>query len=446
MARYQGRFERSRRSPAPEKAPQEPVLPAKEAPSAAEPEAVEAVTAQKSEPAQEPERAAEKVSAHTAENAPEDSASKKKKRGSRIGVILVCILVVLAAAMGSLALHVYLRGKRMRQNTSAPNLAALQQPAAPAEAPAEAPEEPLPEEEALAPEEPEKTLEVVDEGTIRYDGKLYRYNSDITTFLLLGIDSQQPENTDGTCNIDAFSDVIMLAAVDFRNRQISLLTLSRDTMCEFQRLNPDGSERDWATGQLALTFSYGDGALKSCEITKNAVSQALSDLPIQSCSALYLDGLRRLTDAVGGVTVTVLEDLSYGYASMQLGAEVTLDGAMAERYIRARERTEEGNLKRMERQKQFFTALMKKVLASVKERPASILDLYGKISSDIVTDLETGDILYLATEASGMQINTNIRSVPGTVTSDENGFVQYDLDETGLLELLLDVYYEVEEE
>ena len=329
----------------------------------------------------------------------------------------------------------------MRQTTSAPNLAALQQPAAPAEAP----EAPLPEEEAPAPEEPEKALEVVDEGTIRYGGKLYRYNSDITTFLLLGIDSQQPENTDGTCNVDAFSDVIMLAAVDFRNRQISLLTLSRDTMCEFQRLNPDGSERDWATGQLALTFSYGDGALKSCEITKNAVSQALSDLPIQSCSALYLDGLRRLTDAVGGVTVTVLEDLSYGYASMQPGAEVTLDGAMAERYIRARERTEEGNLKRMERQKQFFTALMKKVLASVKERPASILDLYGKISSDVVTDLETGDILYLATEASGMRIDTNIRNVPGTVTSDENGFVQYDLDEAGLLELLLDVYYEAEE-
>ena len=439
MARYQGRFERSRRRPAPEKAPQEPVLPADEAPSAADP--AETVTAQRSETSQEPERAAEKVSAHTAENAPEDGASKKKKRGSRIGVILVCILVVLAAAMGSLALHVYLRGKRMRQNTSAPNLAALQQPAAPAEAP----EEPLPEEEAPAPEEPEKTLEVVDEGTIRYGGKLYRYNSDITTFLLLGIDSQQPENTDGTCNVDAFSDVIMLAAVDFRNRQISLLTLSRDTMCEFQRLNPDGSERDWATGQLALTFSYGDGALKSCEITKNAVSQALSDLPIQSCSALYLDGLRRLTDAVGGVTVTVLEDLSYGYASMQPGAEVTLDGAMAERYIRAREHTEEGNLKRMERQKQFFTALMKKVLASVKERPASILDLYGKISSDVVTDLETGDILYLATEASGMRIDTNIRNVPGTVTSDENGFVQYDLDEAGLLELLLDVYYEAEE-
>ena len=412
MARYQGRFERSRRSPAPEKAPQEPVLPAEEAPSAADP--AEAVTAQRSETSQEPERAAEKVSAHTAENAPEDGASKKKKRGSRIGVILVCILVVLAAAMGSLALHVYLRGKRMRQNTSAPNLAALQQPAAPAEAP----EAPLPEEEAPAPEEPEKALEVVDEGTIRYGGKLYRYNSDITTFLLLGIDSQQPENTDGTCNVDAFSDVIMLAAVDFRNRQISLLTLSRDTMCEFQRLNPDGSERDWATGQLALTFSYGDGALKSCEITKNAVSQALSDLPIQSCSALYLDGLRRLTDAVGGVTVTVLEDLSYGYASMQPGAEVTLDGAMAERYIRARERTEEGNLKRMERQKQFFTALMKKVLASVKERPASILDLYGKISSDVVTDLETGDILYLATEASGMRIDTNIRNIPGTAPNN----------------------------
>ena len=69
----------------------------------------------------------------------------------------------------------------------------------------------------------------------------------------------------------------------------------------------------------------------------------------------------------------------------------------------------------------------------------------GKISSDVVTDLETGDILYLATEASGMRIDTDIRNVPGTVTSDENGFVQYDLDEAGLLELLLDVYYEAEE-
>ena len=423
MARYQGRFERSRRSPAPEKAPQEPVLPAEEAPSAADP--AEAVTAQMSETSQEPERAAEKVSAHTAGNAPEDGASKKKKRGSRIGVILVCILVVLAAAMGSLALHVYLRGKRMRQNTSAPNLAALQQPA--------------------APEEPEKALEVVDEGTIRYGGKLYRYNSDITTFLLLGIDSQQPENTDGTCNVDAFSDVIMLAAVDFRNRQISLLTLSRDTMCEFQRLNPDGSERDWATGQLALTFSYGDGALKSCEITKNAVSQALSDLPIQSCSALYLDGLRRLTDAVGGVTVP---RMTYQDGKIEYGKDQTLMGEDAYRFVHYRGNDFDAATYRLEKQKVYLKALMTKMLASVKANPASIVNLYQSVSPYMVTDVDVSEVTYLAGQMGSYSLNLDtIYSLQGETKMGDQGFEEFYYDEDALYEMMLQVFYrEVPEE
>lgn len=109
----------------------------------------------------------------------------------------------------------------------------------------------------------------------------------------------------------------MLAAMDFRNERISLIAISRDTMCEFQALNPDGTEGDHVYGQLALSFSYGDGDAKSCEITKDAVSQIMCDLPIASCSALYLDGLQELNDAVGGVTVTILEDIDYGYASRQ---------------------------------------------------------------------------------------------------------------------------------
>ena len=76
------------------------------------------------------------------------------------------------------------------------------------------------------------------------------------TFLLLGIDSYTPEQSDGSCNVHAFSDVVMLAAMDFRSNRISLISISRDTMCEFQRLNPDGTERDRAYGQLALAFSY----------------------------------------------------------------------------------------------------------------------------------------------------------------------------------------------
>lgn len=167
----------------------------------------------------------------------------------------------------------------------------------------------------------------------------------------------------------------------------------------------------------------------------------MSELPIRSCSALYLNGLRALNDAVGGVRVTILEELDYKDPAMQKGAEVTLDGRMAERYIRARERTPQGNLNRMERQKQYVKALMKKAMEQIKKNPESILDIYNSIKSEVVTDLTTGEMLYLATAAANMTIAPEIRTVPGEVRMSADNYVQYDIDEAGLLELLLSVYY-----
>lgn len=364
----------------------------------------------------------------TSPNQPEPAAQKPKKGSGRAWVVLVCILAVLAVGMSALVLHVYLSGRNIRKSTAAPKLETL----APSVQTEEKPEE-------KTEEKTESTLP--DDYTVLVNGTRYRFNDEVQTFLLLGIDSHTPAYTDGTCNVHAFSDAIMLAAMDFRNERISLIAISRDTMCEFQRLNPDGTERDNVYGQLALSFSYGDGGAKSCAITKDAVSRIMSDLPITSCSALYLDGLQALNNAVGGVTVTILEDIDYGYASMQQGAEVTLDGPMAEQYIRRREHTEQGNLKRMERQKQYVTALLKKTLETARQNPERILDIYNSIKDEVVTDLTAGEIVYLAAAAAGMTVSTEIRSVPGQVRLSEDNFAQYYIDEEGLLDLLLDVYY-----
>lgn len=361
-------------------------------------------------------------------NQPEPAAQKSKNGLCRVWVVLVCILAVLAVGMSALVLHVYLSGKNIRRSNAAPKLETL----APAAQTGE-----------TAEKTTEKTTEssLRDDSTVLVNGTHYRFNDEIQTFLLLGIDSHIPAYTDGSCNVHAFSDAIMLAAMDFRNERISLIAISRDAMCEFQALNPDGTEGDHVYGQLALSFSYGDGDAKSCEITKDAVSQIMCDLPIASCSALYLDGLQELNDAVGGVTVTILEDIDYGYASMQQGAEVTLDGPMAEQYIRRREHTEVGNPKRMERQKQYIIALLKKTMETVRQNPERILDIYNSIKGDVVTDLTAGEIVYLATAAARMTVDSEIRSLPGQVRLSEDGFAQYYLDEKGLLDLLLDVYY-----
>lgn len=361
---------------------------------------------------------------------PEPIMEKKEKRRGRVGIILVCILAVLAFAMSAMVLHVYLSGKHIRQSAAAPDLGALTLDEQPDEETENAQSEQQPLDTALQ-----------DENVVLVGEKRYRFNDEVQTFLLLGIDLDLPAYTDGSCNVYAFSDVVMLAAFDFLNDRISLIAVSRDTMCEFQRLNPDGTDRDHAYGQLALSFSYGDGRTKSCEITKNAVSQIMSGLPITSCSALYLRGLQDLNDAVGGVTVTILEDIDYGYRDMQKGAEVTLNGSMAEQYIRRREHTDQGNLKRMERQKQYIKALLKKVMQTVQQNPERVLEIYNSIKDEVVTDLTTGEILYLATAAAGMTISPEIQSVPGWIELSEDNFAQYYIDESGLLDLLLSIYY-----
>ena len=169
-------------------------------------------------------------------NQPEPAAQKSKNGLCRAWVVLVCILAVLAVGMSALVLHVYLSGKNIRRSNAAPKLETL--------APA-----------AQTGETAEKTTEssLRDDSTVLVNGTHYRFNDEIQTFLLLGIDSHIPAYTDGSCNVHAFSDAIMLAAMDFRNERISLIAISRDTMCEFQALNPDGTEGDHVYGQLALS-------------------------------------------------------------------------------------------------------------------------------------------------------------------------------------------------
>lgn len=341
---------------------------------------------------------------------------EKPKKKRRWPYVLLGILIAITLLLGGTALAVYLSIGDMTPE-QAPSIAAETPP-------------------------PERETEVLDSYTIRRNGKLYRYNDEIVTLLLLGVDQAEPEINEGSTDSEVCADVILLAAVDMKNDRVSFYTISRDAMCEFTIPNSETGGAVNVTGQLALTYSYGDGGKTSCDKTREAVSQLLFDLPIYSCSALYLDGLGTLNDAVGGVTVTVLEDINYGYYAMRVGEEVTLNGDMAKRYIRTREHTSDGNLKRMERQKQYFKALLEKALEIVRADYMNILDVYDAVKNDIVTDLSVGDILYLASKAVGMDISGEVINVPGKVTMSEDNYVEYIVDKDALTDIIMDIYYE----
>ena len=345
--------------------------------------------------------------------------AKRKRVGPRIALAL---LIVLALVMGSFALSVAVRGRRMSHQK----------------------EVYTPRVTQPGQEDRVDQFADVDGEVITYKGKQYRFNDDVATFLLLGIDRNDPDSFDpGNCHVMAFSDAVILAAMDFKNEKITFYTVSRDTMCKFNKLSKTGEFVEEAVGQLAIPFSYGDGREKSLEITTDAVRVIFDDLPIYSSSALYMEGFHQLNDIIGGVTLTPTETVDWGGVHLEAGEEVTLDADQAEAYIRYRAHTEQGNLDRMERQKQYVKALTAQALKACRKNIRMAIQAYNAVSDNVVTDLKLSDVLYLATKATKMKITDEIRTVPGSVTLSEDGkYAEYYIDEEGCFELLLSIYYE----
>lgn len=332
---------------------------------------------------------------------------KRMSRGTRVLVIIVCILLAIALILAGTVLILSAVGRNALTNDDGVNIA-------------------------------RDDVEALGSGTVRYNGQLYRYNTDIVTILLMGVDEEAKQDTGGVYGNANQSDANILAVLDMRNQELTLVSISRDAMCTLDVLDSTGAHVGTATAQLALAYSYGDGAERSCELTSAAVSRLFYDLPIPAYGSIYMQGIRQLVDSVGGVTVT--PDASF--SGFTAGQPVTLTGQRTENYIRYRADSTEGNNQRMQRQKQVVLALVNKMLAQVKEDPASVLALYNDVRRNITTNINTAMMVYLAQQASGMHFSGDIVNVPGTSVMGAQKHAEYQVDPDALLELVLDIFYE----
>ena len=63
-------------------------------------------------------------------------------------------------------------------------------------------------------------------------------------------------------------------------------------------------------GPIAIQHGYGDGAEISDEATVNAVSNLLYSTPVYRYAAMNMSAIETINDAVGGVQVEILEDMT----------------------------------------------------------------------------------------------------------------------------------------
>ena len=273
-----------------------------------------------------------------------------------------------------------------------------------------------------------------------YNGTAYAKKEDLETVLLLGVDKFEGETPEGYLN-NQQADFLLLLVMDKQHETCTPIQLNRDTMTQIQILGVTGEPAGTFTGQLALAHTYGSGEEDSCVNTVLAVENLLYGVGIDHYVSLTMDGVALLNDLVGGVTVEVLDDFSGIDDSLVQGETVTLQGQQALTYVRSRGGLEDSsNLHRMERQRQYLSALQGQLSSKAQSDEGFTLEALLQLNEYLVSDCTVEQLSALGDNLAHYEIG-DILTTQGEAQVGEE-FMEFTVDETALQQLVLDVFYE----
>lgn len=289
---------------------------------------------------------------------------------------------------------------------------------------------------------PEEATSEDDGKTIVYNGAKYKYNEDNINILFMGVDRDMQDTGEKVIGENGQADVLIWAALDSKTGHLSLINISRDAMVDVNKYNVEDKYLGTDKMQLCLAYSYGDGKEKSCENTLQSVSRLMYGMPVNAYIAIDYSAIAPLNDAIGGVTVNVLEDLTQSDSALKAGETVTLHGEQAQTYVRSRN-TEvlDSNNQRMERQKQYIDAFLQQAISQTKKNPTLPVTLYNDVSDYMVTNISASEVTHLATLMIQNGVSGgDILTVPGEVTQGDV-YAEFNPDDKELYKLILSVFY-----
>lgn len=355
---------------------------------------------------------------------PEKIKKAKKNKRKKLLTALFLELAVLAATGTAVVLLIRLSGRASllgKAEAAAPSL------------------EPVKAQELLTREEEESWQE----GWVKYHDTIYAYNEDIMTFLIMGIDknSEAREVEEGTDGGQA--DALFLAVMNPHDKTIKVIGINRNTMTDIDIYNEEGAYVTTKEAQIAVQHGFGNGVEKSCEYQKKAVARLFYHLPIHGYAAINMSAIPTINDAVGGVELTVLEDLTAKDNSLKKGETIRLMGESAFWYVKYRDTKVFGSADtRLERQKQYVNAFIAAAKKAAKQDITVVINLYQAVSSMMITDITLDEAVYLATVLMDYQFEeSSFYTLKGENVMGEQ-FEEFYVDEDALYEMILEVFYE----
>lgn len=290
---------------------------------------------------------------------------------------------------------------------------------------------------------PEEEKEVWQENWVNYQGKKYAYNEDILTFLVMGIDknTKAVEVEEGTGGGQA--DALFLVVLNPHTKEMQVLGINRNTMTDIDVYDEKGNFVKTVEGQISTQHGFGNGVEESCEYQVAAVTRLMYKLPIHGYAAINMSAIADINDAVGGVDVTVLEDLTAVDKTLVKDAQVHLEGKSAFWYVKYRDTKIFGSAdRRLERQKQYLNGFILAAKAEAKKNFSIVWELYQAVLPMMTTDIDIDEVIYLATQALDYHFDgDSFRMLEGeTVMGDV--YEEFYIDEDALYRLILEVFYE----
>ena len=261
---------------------------------------------------------------------------------------------------------------------------------------------------------------------VSYQGEKYKYNNRITTILLAGLDSED--------------DIVATKTFTMAPRAVAL---NRDTMTKIRRYTLDGYSRGLYTDHLGYAFTYGDGGEKSCENLSEAVSLLLYDVPISHYLVVNRSSIKKIAEIVGPVEVVVPNnDLIEVDSEYTEGNKVLIDQNNIELFVRRRDTSKDfTNTSRMERQQAYINAAMEKVLALLKDDPSEAWSMLEELEKCVMTDINRSQYLDLVNDINKVSYSSGNYYTPVGTQSSENTHDEFYVDETDLLEKVVDLFY-----
>ena len=281
--------------------------------------------------------------------------------------------------------------------------------------------------------------ETDDPNGLRDNGGRYLKNDAIETVLLMGLDRFGDQPAD---SVDAQqADMLLLLILDRNSGTCTPLHINRDTMCTIYQLDAMGEPFMPLNGQICLAHAYGSGGRDSCRNQVRAVSELLYDTPIDHYASVTMDAVGIINNLVGGVTVTVLDDLSALDSALVQGETVTLQGDQALTYVRARMGlADPTNLNRMKRQQQYLTALQQKFTQELAENDDLSRQIVTAVSDDMVSDFTVNSMSNFVDMATTYTF-TPIREIAGEAVYSEDRSPEFYADEDALYQTVVDLFY-----